>query len=79
MENFMDIVDLMRDENLPIYGNIMADDDGVMQRIKASADMLLTHWVQDKMADISQRQHFQVHFLEWKYLNFDKYFTEVCS
>ena len=25
------------------------------------------------------RQHFQVHFLEWRYMNFDWYFIEYCS
>ena len=25
------------------------------------------------------RQHFEMHFLEWKCMNFDKDFTEVCS
>ena len=34
-----------------------------------------THWGRDKMADISRR-HFQVHFLEWKCLNFDCNFTD---
>ena len=29
-----------------------------------------SHWGQDKRADICRR-HFQVHFLEWKCLNFD--------
>ena len=38
----------------------------------------LTHRSWDKMADISRRQ-IQKHFLEWKYMNFDQYFTEVCS
>ena len=23
-------------------------------------------------------QHFQMHFVEWKYMNFDQSFTEVC-
>ena len=33
----------------------------------------LTHWGRDKMDATSQlhRRHFQVHFLEWKYMNFD--------
>ena len=30
----------------------------------------LTYWGRDKMAAISRR-HFQMHFLEWKYMNFD--------
>ena len=30
------------------------------------------------MADI-RRQHFQEHFLEWKLLNFNHNFTEICS
>ena len=25
------------------------------------------------------RQHFQMHFLQWKYMNFNQNFTEVCS
>ena len=25
------------------------------------------------------RRSFQMHFLEWKYMNFNQYFTEVCS
>ena len=43
----------------------------------SSNNDLLTHWGRYKMANIS-RQHFQMHFLEWKYMNFDWYFTEVC-
>ena len=38
----------------------------------------LTHWGLDKMAAISQTT-FQMHFLEWKCLNFNWNFTEVCS
>ena len=43
-----------------------------------SITFLLTHWGQDKMAAISRR-HFQMYFLEWKCMNFDYNFTEVCS
>ena len=52
----------------------------------------LTDWGWDKMAVILQmtfwnatkwlpfyRWHFEMHFLEWKCMNFDYYFTEVCS
>ena len=39
---------------------------------------ILTHWGRDKWPPFS-RQHFQMHFLEWKCVNFDKDFTEVCS
>ena len=35
----------------------------------------LTHWGRDKMAAVSRR-HFQMHFLEWKCINFDWNFTE---
>ena len=38
----------------------------------------LTHWGRDKMAAISRR-HFQIYFLEWKCMNFDWDFTEICS
>ena len=38
----------------------------------------LTHWGRDKMAAIFQTI-FQMHFLEWKCMNFVKDFTEVCS
>ena len=38
----------------------------------------LTHWGRDKMAAISRR-YFQVHFPEWKCLNSDWNFTQVCS
>ena len=36
------------------------------------------HWGRDKWPPISWR-HFQMHFLEWKCMNFDSDFTEVCS
>ena len=38
----------------------------------------LTHWGRDKWTPF-RRRHFQVHFLEWKCLNSDLNFTEVCS
>ena len=38
----------------------------------------LTHWCCDKMANFPRR-HFQMHFLEWKWLNFEYDLTEVCS
>ena len=39
---------------------------------------LLTHWGRDKWPPFS-RGHFQMHFLEWKFINFDWYFTKACS
>ena len=39
---------------------------------------ILTHWGQDKWPPFSRR-HFQMHFLQWKCINFDSNFTEVCS
>ena len=39
---------------------------------------MLSHWGWDKMADTS-RWHFQMHFLEWKCLNFKFNLTKVCS
>ena len=36
---------------------------------------ILTHWCRDNMA----RLHFQMHFLEWKCMNFDSDFTELSS
>ena len=36
----------------------------------------LTYWGQDKMAAISRR-HFQMHFLEWKGMNFKEDFPQV--
>ena len=41
-------------------------------------ELILTHWGRDKL-DQLRRRHFQVHFLEWKYLISHKNFTEVCS
>ena len=38
----------------------------------------LTHWGWDKWTPF-HRRHFQMHFLEWKCLNSDYNFTEVCS
>ena len=38
----------------------------------------LTHWGRDKWSPFS-RWHFQMHILEWKCINFDKDFTEVCA
>ena len=43
-----------------------------------SAHKELTHWGRDKMNTISQTT-FQAHFHEWKCLNSDWNFTEVCS
>ena len=45
--------------------------------------MLLFGWYwhiepKSKWPTISWR-HFETHFLEWKYINFDKDFIEVCS
>ena len=40
--------------------------------------ILLTHWGRYKMTAISRR-YFQIHFLEWKCVNFDWNLTEVCS
>ena len=37
----------------------------------------LTHWAKTKWSSFS-RQHFQMHFLEWKCINFNQDFTEVC-
>ena len=37
-----------------------------------------THWGWNKMAAISRR-HSEMDFLEWKCMNFDWSFTEVCS
>ena len=37
----------------------------------------LTHWGRDKWPPFSRR-HFLMHFLEWKCINFDLDFTEVC-
>ena len=39
----------------------------------------LTHWGRDKKWTPFCRRHVQVHFLEWKCLNSDWNFTEVCS
>ena len=39
---------------------------------------LLTHWRREKWPPYSRR-HFEIHFLEWKCMNFDQNFTEVCS
>ena len=38
----------------------------------------LTHWERNKMANIFQTA-FQMHFLEWKCLNFDHNMTDVSS
>ena len=38
----------------------------------------LTHWGRDKWTPF-RRRHFQMHFLQWKCLNSDYNFTEVCS
>ena len=39
---------------------------------------VLTHWGRDKRAAVPRR-HFEMDFLEWKCLNIDWNFTEVCS
>ena len=38
----------------------------------------LTHWGPDKWPPF-RRQYFQMHFLEWRHVNFDYHFTKVCS
>ena len=40
---------------------------------------VLTHWGRDKMDAIFQTTFFQMDFLEWKCMNFDNNFIEVCS
>ena len=40
--------------------------------------LTLKHWGPDKWTPF-RRRHFQMHFLEWKCLNSDLNFTEVCS
>ena len=39
---------------------------------------LLTHWAETKWQPFSKR-NFQMHFREWKYVNFIWYFIECCS
>ena len=51
--------------------------DWIYQHI-FSFDHLLTHRHEAKWLLLSRR-HFQMHFREWKYMNFDYDFTEVCS
>ena len=41
-------------------------------------DICITHWGWDKWPPFARR-HFQMHFLEWKYINFDGDFIEICS
>ena len=38
----------------------------------------LTHWGREKWTPF-RRRHFQMHFLEWKCINFYYNFTQVCS
>ena len=38
---------------------------------------LLSHWDRDKMVNFCIG-HFQMHSLEWKYINFDSNITEMC-
>ena len=38
----------------------------------------LTHWGRYKWQTF-RRRHFQMHLREWRYVNFDWHFTEVCS
>ena len=47
-------------------------------RSLASMSKYLTHWGRDKWPPFSRR-HFQMDFLEWKCMNFDLHFTEICS
>ena len=44
--------------------------------IHVNVKPLLTHWGRDKWTPF-RRRHFQMHFLEWKCINFDQYFTEI--
>ena len=39
----------------------------------------LTHWCRARWPPLQQTTVFQVHFLEWKLLNFKWNFTEACS
>ena len=39
----------------------------------------LTHIEAETKWPPFRRRHFQMHFPEWKYLNFDSNFTEICS
>ena len=39
----------------------------------------LSHWGRDKMGTILLTTFFRMYFLEWKCMNFDWDFTEICS
>ena len=47
-------------------------------RVSHGCAYMLTHWGRDKWPPFS-KLYFQMHFREWKCMNFGWYFTEVCS
>ena len=63
-----------------IYLQVLQQKVGLSKTYSMLACMACTisHWGQDKWTPFG-RQHFQMHFLEWKCLNSDYNFTEVCS
>ena len=59
---------------------IQINNDVIHQRIYASPGLSdSTHWGWVNKGAICGRRHFQLHFIEWKYLNSNENFTEVCA
>ena len=60
------------------YGNTRHMSKTHKRRDAISHEVFLTDWGRDKWTSF-RRRHFQMHFLEWKCLNSEWNFTEVCS
>ena len=60
---------------VPVIISVILQPDN----IRFSEYQLLKHIEAETKWTPFRRRHFQMHFLEWKYVNFDYDFTEVCS
>ena len=65
-------IDVYRNTNIPVAEDTMRNKilDYAIHLKKIEAEVKWTTFC---------RQHFQMHFLEWKLFNFDQYFTAGCS
>ena len=60
---------------VPVIISVILQPDN----IRFSEYQLLKHIEAETKWTPFRRRHFQMHFLEWKYVNFYYDFTEVCS
>ena len=61
---------------LPFLGAVLPQVD---VRNHVVVQLLVTWHIEAETKRLPISWHFQIHFLEWKYMNFDSDFTEVYS